>query len=84
MDQQKADVVGPIVVNGANGYHLETSDVNLDLNNHRLAGSNGVQGRMPLGSFSAGAMSADLRNRQVTLSGRAHLHIAQGGLRRKR
>jgi lipopolysaccharide export system protein LptC len=84
MDQQKADVVGPITVDGAKGYHLETSDVNLDLNTHRLAGGNGVQGRMPLGSFSAGAMTADLRNRQVTLSGRARLHIAQGGLRKKK
>jgi hypothetical protein len=29
-------------------------------------------------------MTADLRNRQVTLSGRARLHIAQGGLRKKK
>jgi lipopolysaccharide export system protein LptC len=84
MDQQKADVIGPVVVNGANGYRLETRDVNLDLNNHKLAGSNGVQGKMPLGRFTAGTLAADLPNRQVTLGGRAHLHIDQGGLRRKK
>jgi lipopolysaccharide export system protein LptC len=84
MDRQNADVVGPVVVNGANGYRIETRDVNLDFNSHRLSGSNGVQGRMPLGTFSAGSLSADLPNRQVTLAGRAHLHIDQGGLRRKK
>jgi len=84
MDKQNADVVGPVVVNGANGYRLETGDVNLDFNTHRLAGANGVQGKMPLGRFSAGTLSADLPNRRVTLGGRAHLHIDQGGLRRKK
>lgn len=84
MDQQKADVLGPVVVNGANGYRIETSNVNLDFNNHSLSGSNGVRGKMPLGTFSAGSLAADLPNRQVTLGGRAHLHIDQGGLRRRK
>jgi lipopolysaccharide export system protein LptC len=37
-----------------------------------------VDGQMPLGSFSAGRMQADLEARTVTLEGRAHLHIVQG------
>jgi lipopolysaccharide export system protein LptC len=36
---------------------------------------------MPLGRFSADRMTADLPLREVTLSGRARLHIVQGGLR---
>jgi lipopolysaccharide export system protein LptC len=81
MDAQKVDVVGPILVTAADGYRLETRNVSVDLNSHKLAGRQGVQGKMPLGTFSAGTMAVDLRNRQVQLGGRAHLHIAQGGLR---
>lgn len=84
MDQQKVDVVGPILVNAADGYRLETRDVKVDLNRHRLTGTGGVEGRMPLGRFTAGTMAVDLRDRRVTLGGRAHLHIAQGGLRGRR
>lgn len=84
MDQQKVDVVGPIRVDGANGYHLQTSNVNVDLNSHKLAGNQGVQGQMPLGTFTAGSMDVDLRSRKVKLGGRAHLHIVQGSLTGKR
>ncbi|HEY0413125.1 MAG TPA: LPS export ABC transporter periplasmic protein LptC [Allosphingosinicella sp.] len=84
MDAQKVDVVGPILVTSADGYRLETRDVNVDLNTHRLTGRQGVEGKMPLGRFSAGTLAADIPNRRVTLGGRAHLHIDQGGLRGKR
>jgi hypothetical protein len=37
---------------------------------------------MPLGHFSAAGMAASMRDRHVTLTGRAHLHIDQGGLKK--
>ena len=83
MDAQKVDVVGPIMVTAKDGYRLDTRDVAIDLNKHRLSGSNGVEGTMPLGRFTASTMEADLRNRSVTLGGRAHLRIVQGGLKGK-
>jgi lipopolysaccharide export system protein LptC len=76
------DVDGPVHVNAANGYKLETRNVTVDLNNHSLSGSQGVEGHMPLGRFTASTMAADIRNRHVTLGGRAHLHIDQGGLKK--
>jgi lipopolysaccharide export system protein LptC len=84
MDTQKVDVVGPLTMTAADGYKLETSNVNIDMNTHRLAGNSGVKGQMRLGSFSAGQMDVDMRQRRVTLSGRARLHIVQGGLRKKK
>jgi len=81
MDAQKVDVLGPILITAADGYRLETRDVEVDLNTHRLGSSKGVEGRMPLGRFTAEEMSADLPNRRVVLSGRARLHIVQGGVR---
>jgi lipopolysaccharide export system protein LptC len=81
MQAQTVDVAGPILFTAADGYRLETSDVAVDLNNQSMASRKGVAGRMPLGRFTAGAMQVDLPGRKVTLTGRARLHIEQGGLR---
>jgi lipopolysaccharide export system protein LptC len=82
MDQQKMDVDGPIHVTAADGYRLETRNVTVDLNNHSLAGQQGVEGTMPLGRFTATGMKASIPDHHVVLTGRAHLHIDQGGLKR--
>lgn len=82
MDKQTLDVDGPIHVVGANGYRLETRDVTLDLNTHSVTGHSGVQGQMPLGHFTAQNVNASLPNQHVVLTGRPHLHIDQGGLRK--
>jgi lipopolysaccharide export system protein LptC len=84
MDQQKVDVVGPIHVTGAHGYKLDTRDVTLDLNNHQIAGQSGVEGDMDLGHFTATSMTADLRDHKLTLGGRVHIHIVQGGLKQRK
>jgi len=81
MAAQQVDVAGPIVVTAADGYRLETRDVLVDLNRRSLASRGAVDGRMPLGSFSAGRFRADLPTRTVVLDGRARLHIVQGGIR---
>ena len=81
MDTQKVDVLGPILFTAADGYRLETRDVAVDLAQSKLASGNGVEGSMPLGRFTAGKMAVDLPSRTVVLTGRARLHIVQGGLR---
>ena len=81
MQAQTVDVAGPILFTAADGYRLETSDVAVDLNNQSMASRKGVSGRMPLGRFTAGQMRVDLPGRKVILTGRARLHIEQGGLR---
>ena len=82
MDKQTVDVDGPIRVRAADGYTLETRDVNVDFNTKRLQSGGAVEGKMPLGRFTAGRMSADLPSRTIVLSGRARLHIVQGGLKK--
>ena len=81
MDKQTVDVLGPILFTAADGYRLETRDVAVDLNRNRLESGEGVEGKMPLGRFTAGRMEVDLPSRTVVLTGRARLHIVQGGLR---
>jgi lipopolysaccharide export system protein LptC len=81
MDADQVDVLGPIQFNAADGYQLNTSDVSVDLKGRSLASNGRVAGQMPLGRFSAERMEVDLADRKVVLTGRARLHIVQGGVR---
>jgi lipopolysaccharide export system protein LptC len=81
MEAEKVDVAGRILVIAADGYRLQTRDVQVDLNSRSLQSRGRVEGRMPLGRFEADRLRADLPEKQVVLSGNARLHIVQGGLR---
>jgi lipopolysaccharide export system protein LptC len=81
LDTEKLDVNGPLTYSSADGYKLSTSNVGADLNTRKLSSTSPVTGQMPLGSFSAGNIQADLGARTVTLGGRARLHIVQGAIR---
>lgn len=81
MESDRVDVTGPILVTAADGYRLGTRDVVVDLRERSLASRGPVAGQMPLGSFTAERLEADLPERKVVLSGRARLHIVQGGER---
>ena len=77
MDNENIAIDGPVRFDSADGYHIVTRDVLVDMD-ERLAHSRGpVDGTMPLGHFSADRMSADLERRIVRLDGRARLHIVQ-------
>jgi lipopolysaccharide export system protein LptC len=78
LEAETVDVIGPILFTGADGYRMQTSDVRVDLNTRTLSGEGQVTGRVPLGSFSADKITADLPDRRVVLSGRARLRIEQG------
>lgn len=81
MEHDRVNVVGPITFTAADGYRMQTSDVNVDLRGRTMQSRGPVQGRMPLGTFSADQLQVNLPNRTVVLNGRARLHIVQGGLR---
>jgi lipopolysaccharide export system protein LptC len=81
LETEIIDVMGPIQLTAADGYRLETRDVAVDLNRRTMASKGRVDGRMPLGRFSADRLKADLPSREVTLNGNAHLHIVQGAIR---
>lgn len=79
MDRDQVEIVGPLLFTAADGYSLGTRDVTVDLRQRTLASRGPVDGRMPLGRFSAGRLEVDLPGRRAVLSGRARLHIVQGG-----
>jgi lipopolysaccharide export system protein LptC len=78
MVEEKVGVLGPILVTAADGYSIGTRDVTVDLRAHTLASSGRVDGRMPLGRFSADRLEVNLPERRAVLIGRARLHIVQG------
>jgi lipopolysaccharide export system protein LptC len=81
MEAEKVDVTGPILVTAADGYRLQTRDVEVDLNTRSLESRGRVEGQMPLGHFSADQIRANLPEKQVVLNGNARLYIVQGGLK---
>jgi len=81
MEHDHVNVIGPIILTAADGYRMLTRDVNVDLRARTLVSRGAVDGRMPLGRFSADRLEANLPNRTVVLSGRARLHIEQGAIR---
>lgn len=81
MDSERVAIDGPVLFQAADGYRIETRDVAVDLGTRQMASGGPVDGRMPLGTFSANQMRADLNSRVVVLDGRARLHIVQGASR---
>jgi lipopolysaccharide export system protein LptC len=79
MDSETVNIEGPMVFKTADGYQVSARDVSLNLKTRQLNSGGMVDGRIPLGSFSAGRLHADLATHAVTLDGHAHLHIDQRG-----
>lgn len=80
-DNNQVDVVGAVLITGANGYRLLTSDVMVDLRDRSLQSRGAVEGQIPLGNFSADRLKGDLPERTVVLEGNARLRIEQGALK---
>jgi lipopolysaccharide export system protein LptC len=81
MEKERVAIDGPVVFKTADGYRLATRDVGIDLQTRSLASAGAIEGSMPLGTFRAERLRADLNRRIVMLDGRARLHIVQGGFR---
>jgi lipopolysaccharide export system protein LptC len=84
IDKENVDVAGPMQFQTEDGYRFTTHDVAINLRARRLASQSRVDGRMPIGTFGADHIQADLASRIVTLQGNARLHIDQNGMRAKK
>jgi lipopolysaccharide export system protein LptC len=81
MDTQRVAIDGPVTVTGSDGFHLNTSNVLVDLNEQQLASQGPAQGATSLGQFRANHIRADLADHTVVLEGGARLKIVQGAVR---
>jgi len=81
MNSDRIAIDGPVQLDGAGGYRVDTRDVLVDLKTRLLASRGPVDGDMPLGHFSADRLQANLEDKVIRLVGHARLHIVQGGAR---
>ena len=84
MDKEKVMIDGSVEFRAASGYRLTTRDVDVDLKARRMASHGRVDGRLPIGAFSADRLEADLDQRTVALNGRVRLLIEQNRSRGRR
>ena len=78
MDDQRISVFGPVVFAASDGYRMTATDVDIDLQNQRMASRGRVEGSVPAGTFSADRIRADLEARTITLDGNARLRMTPG------
>jgi lipopolysaccharide export system protein LptC len=81
LDTQRVAIDGPVKVMGADGFHLNTSNVLIDLGDQQLASQGPAVGGTNLGQFRANRIRADLDSHTVVLEGGARLKIVQGAVR---
>jgi lipopolysaccharide export system protein LptC len=79
MNRETLMIDGPINFTAADGFQLDTRDVAVGLKSRKLASGGPVSGRLPIGTFTANQITADLASRTVVLEGRVRLHITQRG-----
>ncbi|MEZ5656507.1 MAG: LPS export ABC transporter periplasmic protein LptC [Sphingobium sp.] len=81
LESEQVKVDGPVQFDSAQGYRMTTRDVNIDLKNRKMGSDGAVVGRMPVGTFNADHLRADLDAHTVTLQGNARLRIEQNALK---
>ncbi|MES2301170.1 MAG: LPS export ABC transporter periplasmic protein LptC [Pseudomonadota bacterium] len=75
------DIKGPINFQTSDGYRMTATNVDIDLGGKLLKSRGPVEGRIPAGTFSADAISANLSERSVTLDGNARLRMVPGRMK---
>ena len=75
MDKDLLTVSGPVQVKSATGYSMATGDVRISLMDRTVDSVTPVTGTLPVGTFAADRMHADVGGRTVVLEGRARLRI---------
>lgn len=80
LEQQRLAVDGPLRLNAAGGYRFVANGVSIDLGTKRVTGNAGVDGAIPMGTFTADRMDADLDARTMILTGNVRIRIVPGAM----
>lgn len=73
MESDRLQISGPVTLDSPAGYSLDSATVDIDINTRAVTTAAPVTGALPLGTFRAGRLSADIQGRKVVLSGGVHL-----------
>lgn len=78
IDIQRVSVIGPLSLNAANGYQMNSRDLDIDLKPQTMMSHGPITGEGPAGVFRADRLTGDMRARIVTLEGNARLTMNPG------
>lgn len=81
IDREVVSINGALRMTAADGYEFVARGVSVDLPARTMVGSDGVEGAVPAGTFSADRITADLDARVISLQGNARLTMQPGELR---
>lgn len=81
MDKDTLLVAGPVRLDSEAGYTIDSEAVLISLIDRTVATDRPVSGTLPLGSFRANRLRADILGRQLVLDRGAHLRILPGRAR---
>lgn len=80
IETDRLQVAGPVRLDSAAGYTLDSATINIDLNTRAVTSAEPVTGTLPIGDFRAGRFAGDIQGRKLVLDGGTHLRIrARGG-----
>lgn len=75
IEENRLVVDGPVVARSTSGFSLDGDRINVDINADRVSSSKPVSGAIPMGTFRANSFSADIKGRNVTMTGSVQLRI---------
>ena len=84
MDHDLLIISGPVKLDSAAGYTLNGADVHVSLVDRTVTTDLPVTGTLPLGTFRANNLRANISGSRVQLGGGTHLHIVPGSSTRSR
>ncbi|ARU16788.1 LPS export ABC transporter periplasmic protein LptC [Croceicoccus marinus] len=80
LDREAVRFPGAVNFTASDGYRMIARNVSVMLPERRLVGDGRVNGRVPMGTFSADRLEADLQERTVSLIGDARLRMEPGSV----
>ncbi|QMW24341.1 LPS export ABC transporter periplasmic protein LptC [Sandaracinobacteroides saxicola] len=75
MDSDVVEVSGPVKLDSASGFALDSDTVQVNLRGRTVTTKKPVTGRLPMGTFAANSLYADIQGKRVVLEGNARLRI---------
>lgn len=77
IESEQLEISGPVLFKRPDGFELQTADVAVNLPARKVESVGNASGRVPLGTFTAGRLDADIETRVVRLSGGVKMRITQ-------